>query len=102
MANTTFDIGDKPVFTAKFYDTADTLTDPSAVVFRWRTPAGVETAYTYGTDSEVAKTATGIYTFTPPTIAAQGKHTVRAKGTAGLIAAAELAVAARASSFTTT
>jgi len=102
MANTTFDIGDKPVFTAKFYDTADTLTDPSAVVCRWRTPDGTETAYTYGTDSEVAKTSTGIYTFAAPTLAASGKHVFRPKGTAGLIAAGELAIQVRRSSFTTT
>jgi hypothetical protein len=101
MANTTYDIGDKPVFTAKFYDTSDVLTDPSAVSFIWRVPAGTETTYVYGTASEVTKSATGIYVFAAPTITVQGRHVARAKGTSGLVAAGEYAVAVRPSLLTT-
>lgn len=100
MATTTFDVGDKPTFTASFYNTADTLTDPTTVVFTWRTSAGVETSYTYGTDSEVTKSSTGIYVFAAPTIAAAGPHYCRAKGTAGLVTAGVLGVGVRANKFT--
>lgn len=37
----TCDIGDQPVVTATFKNTAGTATDPSTVVFLLRTPAGV-------------------------------------------------------------
>jgi hypothetical protein len=97
----TFDVGDKPVFTATFKNTAEALTDPSTVIFIWRTPAGVETSYTYGVDSQVTKTSTGVYAFAAPTVAASGRHWCRAKGTAGLIAAAEYPIQARISAFTT-
>ena len=99
--NNTFDIGDAPKFTASFYLAGGTTAaDPDTVTFLWRTAAGVETDYVYGTDSEVAKTATGVFTFAAPTVATQGKHVCRVKGT-GLTAAAELAVAVRRSSFAT-
>ena len=98
---TTFDVGDKPVFTATFKDTADTLTDPSAVSFLWRTPAGTETDYIYQTDSEVTRSSVGVFVFNAPTIAATGPHYCRAKGTAGLIAAAELGIGVRSTKFTT-
>lgn len=99
MASRFFDIGDKPVYTATFKDTSDVLTSPSTVVFIWRTPDGTETTYTSGVDSEVANPSTGVFTFAAPTIATVGPHYCRAKGTAGLIAAAEYAIAARRSSF---
>jgi hypothetical protein len=46
-----------------------------------RTTAGVETSYVYGTENEIAKTSTGIYTFSPPVIPVQGKHLSRVKST---------------------
>ena len=101
MSNTMFDVGDKPVFTATFKNTADALTSPSTVVFLWRTAAGVETSYTSGVDSEVSEASTGVFTFAAPTITTAGAHYCRAKGTAGLIAAAELGVGVRSSKFTT-
>ena len=98
---TTFDVGDQPTFTATFKLTADdTLADPSTVTFMWRTPAGTETSYAYGSAGEVAKTSTGVFTFTPPVIAARGPHVCRVKST-GLVAADELVVTARRSEFTT-
>ena len=98
----TYDVGDRPTITATFTSTAGVLTDPSTVVFRWRDPAGVETGYTYLTDSQVTRTSLGVFAFTPPTIALAGAHWCRAKGTAGLIAAGETGVGVRASQFTTT
>jgi hypothetical protein len=41
-----------------------TNTDPAVVKGWTRDPGGTVTTYTYGTDSEIAKTATGIYTLT--------------------------------------
>ena len=101
MASNTFDIGDRPKYTATFSQASDdTVVDPSTVTFLWRTAVGVETSYVYGTDTEVAKTSTGVYTFSPPVIAAQGKHVCRVKSTTPNTAA-ELAVAVRRSQFTT-
>lgn len=104
-----YKIGAKPVFTFTFRaavasgvdPNTGTLTDPSTVIAIWQVPAGTETVYTYGVDTGyVSKTSTGIYTFTPPTIAAAGRHVVRAKGTAGLIAAGEETVGVPPSKFT--
>lgn len=44
--------------------TAAVDVDPSVVKAWTRTPSGTVTTYTYGTDSEVAKTDTGDYTLT--------------------------------------
>lgn len=100
-----FQIGQQLTFTAEFRAapiapaTVGTLTDPAEIVFRWRTPAGIETSYTYGTDSEVQRASTGIYTFTAPTIARRGNHFCRAVSTAGLIAATETLASAIATHF---
>jgi hypothetical protein len=99
MPNYTRQIGQQSTATASFYDDAGTLTDPSTVTFLWRTAAGVETDYVYGTDAEVTKTSTGVYAFVAPTYAASGKHVVRVKST-GLVAASELAIGVQRSSFT--
>jgi len=101
MSNTIYDVGDKPVFTAKFYTTADVLTSPTTVVFTWRTPAGVETSYTSGVAAEVTEVSAGLFTFNAPTIAAAGAHYCRARGTAGLVAAGVIGVGVRANKFTT-
>lgn len=41
------------------YDSADT--DPTTVVFESIAPDGTTTSYTFGTDAEVVKEATGVY-----------------------------------------
>ena len=63
---TTFQVGDKAVITSTFTDPAasDAKVDPSVVAFKVKNPNGTQTTYTYGTDSEAAKTSTGIYTLT--------------------------------------
>lgn len=101
MATQTFDIGDQPRYTATFSRVSDdTAIDPSTVTFMWRDSAGTETSYVYGTATEVAKTSTGIYTFTPPTIAMVGPHTARVKSTTPNTAG-ELVCAVRRSKFAT-
>jgi hypothetical protein len=96
---TTYDIGDRPIFTAVFKDVADVATDPTVVRFKYQTPAGTSTTYTYGVDGEVVRTATGTYTFQPPTFAAMGAHYVRAEGTGAVVAASEQGVDVRRSQF---
>jgi hypothetical protein len=100
MMASTRQIGQQSVVTATFRDDTGTLTDPSTVTFLWRTSAGVETDYVYGTDTEVAKTSTGVYTFTAPTYAAVGPHQVRVKST-GPATADELSVGVQRTRFTT-
>lgn len=74
-------IGDVPVFTATFVDTASAAVDPTIVAFTWRLFDGTESTYTYGTDSEVEQTSTGVYTFAAPELTMAGKHTCRVDGT---------------------
>lgn len=101
MATEVYDLGDRPVATVTFRDVDEVLTSPSTVVFITRTPAGVETSYTTP-NANIATPSTGVFKFTFPAVfATAGTWSVRAKGTAGLEAAAELSFRVRASSFTT-
>lgn len=54
-------VGDLARISAEFRNLAGTLTDPTTVSFKYRTPAGVETTFVYGTDPEVARASTGSY-----------------------------------------
>lgn len=55
-------VGDWPKFTATFTDINDTPTDPSTITFKFRNEYRTATSYVYGTDSEVTKDSTGVYT----------------------------------------
>ena len=46
---------------AATFTTDDIPTDPTLVVFRVIRPFGPEESYTYGVDSEVIKSSTGLY-----------------------------------------
>lgn len=46
---------------ASFLDQDDAGVDPTGVVFRVRSPAGVTTSYVYETDEEVVRTGSGRY-----------------------------------------
>ena len=49
--------------TGHFSDETDTDADPSvSIVFKTRSPCGVEASYTYGTDAEIQKESVGDYT----------------------------------------
>ena len=101
MATQIYDLGDRPVATVTFRDASDVLTSPTTVVFITRTPAGVETTYTTP-NANITTPSTGVFKFTFPSVfAVAGTWSVRAKGTAGVEAAAELSFRVRASSFTT-
>jgi hypothetical protein len=96
---TTYDIGDRPTYTAVFRNVSDVATDPTVVRFKFQTPAGTSTTYTYGVDGEVVRTGTGTYTFQPPTFTTAGGHYVRAEGTGALVAATEQGFDVRRSAF---
>ena len=102
MSSKSRKVGQQSTATAKFYtdDTAVTLVDPTTITFLFRTAAGVETSYVYGTAPEVTKTSTGIYVFVAPAYAASGAHYIRVKST-GTIAATEMGVSVQGSKFAT-
>jgi hypothetical protein len=62
MARVVFDYGET-VRARNTYRDPDTgvLTDPSSVTVVVRTPAGVETTYTFGVSSQLTKVSSGIY-----------------------------------------
>lgn len=96
----TVDIGDRPVITASFTSVAGVATDPTTVTFKHKLPSGTETSYVYGIADEVTKTATGVFTFTVPTITASGIHYVRSVGTGALATASESEFVVRNTAFT--
>lgn len=84
-----FVIGQEITSTVKFRNkTTGALVDPTTVIWKWRTPSGVETTYTYGVDSEVTKTGTGEYVGTI-TILEYGTHASKWKGTGAAVGADE-------------
>jgi len=87
MANS-YDIGDLVRCTATFTDSAGDAIDPTAIVFRIKLPDDTTTVYTYGTDAELVKSATGVYYVDYTTVAA-GTLDYRFEGTGAAVAAAE-------------
>lgn len=59
-------IGDLPVITATFRDTANALADPSTVTVKVLKPSGTVTTYTSPT-AEIVNSSTGVWVFTMPT-----------------------------------
>jgi hypothetical protein len=60
MTRNLYDIGDLVRCTGTFASSG-TNVNPSAVMFKVRTPAGVVTTYTYGVDAALVRDATGVY-----------------------------------------
>lgn len=56
-----YDKGDMVRVTGAFTTSAGTATDPGVVRFKFRTPAGVTTTYTYLTDAQLVKDSVGNY-----------------------------------------
>lgn len=82
-------VGDHPKFIATFTDTNDVPTDPTTVTFKIRTRyISIITSYVFGTDSEVTKSATGVYTARIP-IVSDGLHYIRVESDATFGAAYE-------------
>ena len=53
-----YDIGDAPRFSATF-EVDGVATNPTATLFKFKTPAGTETTYTHGVDVELVRDSTG-------------------------------------------
>lgn len=83
-----FEIGQEISATATFRN-RDTgaLADPTAVEWIVRTPAGVETVYTYP-HAVISKTGTGVYVGRVR-ILERGIHTLRWNGTGAVVASIE-------------
>lgn len=60
MTRNAYDIGDLVRCTGTFAS-AGANVNPDAIMFKVKTPAGVVTTYTYGTDTALVREATGIY-----------------------------------------
>lgn len=73
---------------AATFEVADVATDPTAVTFKIRVPAGTITTYVYGVDAQLVKSATGAY-YVDYTTAAEGVHVWRMQGTGTAVGAAE-------------
>lgn len=94
----TYQVGDQVKVAAAFTNAAGAAADPSAVVFRVRAPSGTVTTYTYGTDADVVKTATGAY-YLLLTLSASELWHVRAAGTGAVVAADESVILAEKTYF---
>lgn len=58
-----YNIGDRPRCTGTIEQTDGTNIDPSVVKAWYKSPAGVMTTLTYGTDAALMRSATGVYYF---------------------------------------
>lgn len=87
MSTKIYDVGDVVRCTGTFA-TSGTNVDPSTVKFKFKTPAGTITTYTYGTDAQLVKSATGIYYVDVPA-ASSGGWAYRFESTGAGKAAAE-------------
>ena len=94
----TYQVGDQVKVAAAFTNAAGAAADPSAVVFKVRAPSGTVTTYTYGTDADVVKTATGAY-YLLLTLSASELWYVRAAGTGAVVAADESVIRAEKTYF---
>lgn len=72
-----FDVGDVAVITITTTNSAGNAADPSTLVVKVKAPNAAAVSYTYGTDAELTKTATGLYSLAYP-ITVGGWHNVRA------------------------
>ena len=57
----TYDLNDTPALTVTIKDSAAAVIDPTTLVFVATSPIGTATTYTYGTDTELVKSSTGVY-----------------------------------------
>lgn len=86
MSNETCYVGNNITATGRFTTVSSgALTDPTTVTATVQIPGGTKTTYTYGVDSEMAKSSTGIYTctFTP---SSAGKWIVKFTGAGAVVA----------------
>lgn len=96
-----FSPGQRARFRAIFRDEAKTLTNPSTTVFTVRDPAGAQTTYTLGVDSQVTQESVGTIRLDLPITSgmAAGTWRVRVVGTGACADATEQSFQIVASSF---
>ena len=70
------------------FKVSGTNTDPTAITFKVRVPAGTITTYVYGTDAALVKSATGVY-YVDYTPSDEGIYAWRMAGTGTCVAAEE-------------
>ncbi len=86
MVTAAYDVGDQRRLGVTFTDSAGTLADPTTVTLDMREPDGVVTAWTV-TAGQIVKDSTGKYR-ADWTIAKEGRHVFKWKGT-GVVETAE-------------
>lgn len=95
MTTECYDIGDNRRFTVMFTDIDGAPADPTNIEAVIKQPDGVDVAYEFGVDTELAKDDVGIYhidfTFTQ-----LGRHKVRFEGTGNVTSAQQIDVYIRA------
>jgi hypothetical protein len=74
--------------TGTFRTAAGVLTNPTTVTCRALSPEGTETAYVYGTDSELTRSSTGVYSLLLQ-LNDPGEWWFRYEGTGAVAAVAE-------------
>lgn len=97
MANL-YDVGDEVRCTGTFTDADGTAQDPTGVTFKFTDPSGNTTTYTYGTDAQLVKSATGVY-YVDVNVDEAGRWWYRFAGTGTGQAADELYFIAEESRF---
>lgn len=95
-----YDKGDVVRVEGKFFDpdNPDRLVDPSGVVFKYKTPAGVTTTLTYGVDGGLVKQSIGVY-YVDLNLAASGEWYTRWEASGSYQGAQEGRLIASASNF---
>ncbi len=78
-----YHVGDLVRITGTFENAAGTDTDPAGtIIFKYKNPAGTITTYTYPTDAELVKDATGVY-YVDISVDADGTWQYRAESGTG-------------------
>ena len=85
-------------FSAAFTNAAGTATDPTAVTFKIRSPAGTTTTYVYGTDAELVRDSAGNF-HVDFAMTAAGDWAHRWEGTGAVVTAEESQVVVEPSAF---
>ena len=93
-----YDIGDRPTLIATFRDADGALTDPTAILFQLKDPAGV---IVDGDEADATNPSVGKWLWPIPLVLDQsGTWSMRAAATAGIQTAAEIQFTVRPSAFT--
>ena len=97
MSVNTYDIGDTTTLTGSFANSDGEATDPTAIQLLIRTPAGVETEYTYSDD--ITRDAEGEYSMVYE-LTESGTYYYRWVGSGSIVCASEGFLKVRPSRFT--